>query len=92
MRGGKKIADALASGQILNVTGLNLIRVGERSGELAKMLRTLAGLYETSGQQRLKRFLILLEPIAILTIGSVIGTIMVAVMLAITSLSNIPIK
>ena len=53
------------------------------------MLRTLAGLYETSGQERLKRFLILLEPVAILTIGVVIGTIMVAVMLAITSLSNV---
>ena len=89
VRGGKKIAEALSGGQILNVTGLNLIRVGERSGELPKMLRTLAGLYETSGQQRLKRFLILLEPVAILTIGVVIGTIMVAVMLAITSLSNI---
>jgi general secretion pathway protein F len=89
VRGGKKIAEALASGKMLNVTGLNLIRVGERSGELAKMLRTLAGLYETAGQERLRRFLILLEPIAILTIGIVIGTIMVAVMLAITSLSNI---
>lgn len=91
VRGGKKIAEALASGQMLNVTGLNLIRVGERSGELAKMLRTLAALYETSGQERLKRFLILLEPVAILTIGIVIGTIMVAIMLAITSLSNIPL-
>ena len=89
VRGGKKIADALANGQMLSVTGVNLIRVGERSGELAKMLRTLAGLYETSGQQRLKRFLILLEPLAILTIGIVIGTIMIAVMLAITSLSNV---
>lgn len=89
VRGGKKIAEALASGKMLNVTGLNLIRVGERSGELAKMLRTLATLYETAGQERLKRFLILLEPVAILTIGIVIGTIMVAVMLAITSLSNI---
>jgi general secretion pathway protein F len=89
VRGGKKIAEALANGKMLNVTGLNLIRVGERSGELAKMLRTLAGLYETAGQERLRRFLILLEPVAILTIGIVIGTIMVAVMLAITSLSNI---
>lgn len=91
VRSGKKIAEALAGGQMLNVTGLNLIRVGERSGELPKMLRTLAGLYETSGQQRLKRFLILLEPLAILTIGIVIGTIMIAVMLAITSLNNIPL-
>ena len=91
VRGGKKITDALAGSRVLNATGLNLIRVGERSGELAKLLRTLAALYETSGQQRLKRFLILLEPVAILTIGVVIGTIMIAIMLAITSLSNIPV-
>lgn len=89
VRGGKKMADALAGVQMLNVTGLNLIRVGERSGELANMLRTLATLYETAGRERLKRFLILLEPLAILLIGGVIGTIMIAVMLAITSLSNI---
>jgi general secretion pathway protein F len=90
VRGGKKMADALAGVQMLNVTGLNLVRVGERSGELANMLRTLATLHENAGRERLKRFLILLEPLAILVIGSVIGTIMVAIMLAITSLSNIP--
>ena len=91
VRGGKKMADALAGVQILSVTGLNLIRVGERSGELANMLRTLATIYENASRERLKRFLILLEPVAILIIGSVIGTIMVAIMLAITSLSNLPL-
>lgn len=91
IRDGKKIADALSGAQVLNVTGLNLIRVGERSGELAGMLRTLATLHENAGRERLKRFLILLEPMAILVIGSVIGTIMIAIMLAITSLSNIPL-
>jgi general secretion pathway protein F len=90
VRGGKKLADALTDVQMLSVTGLNLIRVGERTGELSTMLRTLATIYENAGRERLKRFLILLEPIAILIIGSVIGTIMIAIMLAITSLSNIP--
>ncbi len=91
VRGGKKLAEALTGTQMLNVTGLNLIRVGERSGELANMLRTLATIHENAGRERLKRFMILLEPLAILIIGSVIGTIMIAVMLAITSLSNIPV-
>ncbi len=89
IRSGKKIADAMAGARFLNVTGLNLVRVGERSGELPQMLRTLAYLYENAGRQRLKRFLVLLEPAAILLIGGVIGFIMVAIMLAITSLSNI---
>jgi len=91
VKGGKKLADALAGVQLLNVTGLNLVRVGERSGELAAMLRALATLHENAGRERLKRFLILLEPIAILLIGGVIGLVMVAVMLAITSLSNVPL-
>lgn len=91
VKAGKKLADALDGVGMLDATALNLIRVGERSGNLAGMLRTLAGLYENAGRQRLKRFLILIEPAAILIIGGVIGFIMVAIMLAITSLSNISI-
>jgi general secretion pathway protein F len=36
----------------------------------------------------MKRFLLLLEPIAIILIGSVIGVIMVAIMLAVTSMND----
>lgn len=90
LRGGKRLTDALATTGIFASTGLNLIRVGERSGELAPMLRTLATMYESSANERMKRFLILLEPIAILLIGAVIGTIMIAIMMAITSLSTSP--
>lgn len=89
VRGGKKLADALAGTRALSSTGLNLIRVGERSGELAPMLRALAALYENAGRNRMKRFLLLLEPAAILLIGGVIGTIMIAIMLAITSMSTL---
>ncbi len=88
LRAGKRLADALTSTAMLAPTGLNLIRVGERSGELATMLRTLATLYATAASERMKRFLILLEPVAILLIGGVIGTIMIAIMMAITGLST----
>lgn len=91
VRGGKKIADAALGARLLDVTGINLVRVGERSGELAAMLRALATLHENAGRERLKRFLVLLEPLAILIIGGVIGFVMISVMLAITSLSNIPL-
>ena len=88
VRGGVRLADALATNQALGPTGINLIRVGERSGELAPMLRALASLYENAGRDRMKRFLLLLEPIAIILIGSVIGVIMLAIMLAVTSLND----
>ncbi len=89
LRAGKRLGDALAATRVISLTGLNLIRVGERSGELATMLRTLATLHENVGRERLKRFLILLEPMAILLIGGMIGTIMIAIMLAITSISTL---
>ncbi len=88
VRGGARFADALATNRALEATGINLVRVGERSGELAPMLRALATLYENAGRDRMKRFMLLLEPIAILLIGSVIGLIMIAIMLAVTSMST----
>ena len=88
VRGGARFAEALATNRALEATGINLVRVGERSGELAPMLRALSTLYENAGRDRMKRFLLLLEPIAILLIGSVIGVIMVAIMLAVTSMND----
>jgi len=88
VRGGARFADALTTNRAMGATGINLVRVGERSGELAPMLRALSTLHENAGRDRMKRFLLLLEPIAILLIGSIIGVIMVAIMLAVTSMND----
>lgn len=91
VRGGASLADALEDHDALTATGYNLVRVGERSGKLASMLDSLAKLYEESGRNRMKRVLILLEPIAILAIGSIIGTIILGVILAITSANDLAV-
>jgi general secretion pathway protein F len=91
LKGGKPLADALGLHRTLNPMGLNLVRVGERTGELSTTLKTLSVLHTNAGHERMKRFLIMLEPITILLIGSVIGLIMAAIMMAITSLSDIAV-
>ena len=91
VRGGAALADALEDHDALTATGYNLVRVGERSGKLASMLDSLARLYEEAGRNRMKRVLILLEPIAILIIGSMIGTIILGVILAITSANDLAV-
>lgn len=91
VRAGTPLADALEEQSALTATGYNLIRVGERSGELPAMLKSLARLCETAGRARMKQFLTLLEPLAILTIGSMIGIIMIGIILAITSANDIAI-
>lgn len=89
VRGGQSLSTAIASQEIFTPTAVSLIQVGETSGELASLLRSMADLYANSGRQRMKRFLIMLEPIAILLIGGFIGGIVAAIMLAITSVNQV---
>ncbi|KQV47055.1 hypothetical protein ASC95_26480 [Pelomonas sp. Root1217] len=70
-------------------TRLNLIRVGERSGELPRMLLALGHSQRDAAAVLQRRMLGLIEPIAILLIGAVIGVVMVAVMMAITSFNTL---
>lgn len=91
VRNGATLADSLEEQGTLTSTGYNLVRVGERSGELPAMLQSLARLCEDTGRARMKQFLALLEPVAILVIGSLIGLIMTGIVLAITSANDIAI-
>jgi general secretion pathway protein F len=89
VRGGQSLSIALSSQHALSGTAISLIQVGENSGELPTMLRSLAKLYEDTGRQRMTRFLLLLEPAAILFIGVFVGGIVAAIMLAITSVNQV---
>ena len=91
VRGGDALSAALEKQDALTATGYNLIRVGEQSGRLAEMMRSLATLYEDNSSRRMKRVLTLIEPVAILVIGAFIGTIFIGVILAITAVNNVPI-
>lgn len=92
VRSGERLTYALQRQQLIDPMGANLLRVGEQSGRLSEVLDSLAKLYNEASRQRMKRFLLLLEPISILFIGSAIGTLMIAIMLGITSLNNIVLQ
>jgi general secretion pathway protein F len=87
VRGGATLADAVTKYGLIGATGVNLIRVGEKSGELAHTVATLGELSMASGRNRMKRFLLLIEPLSILIIGAIIAFIMIAIMMAITGLN-----
>lgn len=89
VKNGLNLADAMLEAGAITSMGFSLVQVGEKSGELPNMLRSLATLYINSVRNRTKRFLVLLEPIAIILIGVVIGLIMAGIILAITSVNNI---
>lgn len=91
VRSGSNVSSALAETHMLNRTGINLVKVGERTGRAAEMLSSLATLYEDNSKNRMKKLLALIEPAAILLIGSVIGVIILGIILAITSVNDMAI-
>jgi general secretion pathway protein F len=90
VRAGAALAAALDSSAFLAGPTLTLIRVGERSGNLAAMVRTIATNYEDAVRNRTRFVLSIIEPVAIVLIGGVIGLIAMAIFLAITSINNVP--
>ena len=89
VKSGVPLSDALEKQHALTPTGYGLVRVGEQSGQLAEMMRALATLYDENSARRMKRVLALVEPLAILLIGGALGTIMVGLILAITSVNEL---
>lgn len=91
VRSGSTLSHSLREHRALNTTGYDLVSVGEASGELPKLLLALSRLYQTSGRERMQRALKLIEPAAIIVIGSVIGVLVTSVILAITSVNDLPL-
>lgn len=91
VRTGAMLSEGLQKSSFFSMTDCNLIRVGEQSGKLPDMLRTMADIYSESGRNRTKKLLVLVEPLAIIIIGAFTGLIMAGVILAITSVNDIAV-
>ena len=89
VRSGKSLADSLEKNRVLTPAGYNLVRSGEKTGRVDFMIRSLANLYSEGVKKRMEDVLAIVEPLAILFIGGVIGTVMLGIILAMTSVSDV---
>ena len=87
---GKGIAAPLAEAKVFPPLALSMIQVGEETGRLDEMLLKVAGSYEKSLKQAVKRFISLLEPVLILIMGVLIGFIVVSMLMAVFSITEVP--
>jgi general secretion pathway protein F len=88
---GRGISEPLSRAGVFPELALSMIKVGEETGTLYKMLLQVAVTYEKSLRQAVKRFMSLLEPVMILAMGLIIGFIVVSMLLAVFSISDIPL-
>ncbi len=87
---GKGIAAPLSDANVFPPLALSMIKVGEETGQLDDMLMKIASTYEKSLNTSIKRFVSLLEPAMILGMGLVIGFIVVSMLMAIFSITELP--
>ena len=70
---------------------LHMVRVGEETGRLEEMLLKVGETFEADVRRAVKRLIGLLEPSVILTMGLLVGFIVVAMLMAIFSINEIPL-
>jgi general secretion pathway protein F len=87
---GKGIAVPLSDTHVFPPLALSMIKVGEETGQLDTMLMRVANTYEKSLNVAIKRFVNLLEPAMILSMGLIIGFIVVSMLIAIFSITELP--
>lgn len=87
---GKGVAGPLSEAKVLPPLALSMMRVGEETGQLDTMLIKVANAYEKSLREAVKRFMGILEPAIILGMGLVIGFIVVSMLVAVFSITDLP--
>ena len=86
---GKSLAAPLSQSRWFPSIMVQMITVGEQSGELEKMLNKIADMYEEEAQSRIMAVTSMLEPAMILCMGLVVGFIVVSILLPIFEMNQL---
>ncbi len=90
VRKGRGIAEPLKGSGVFPPIAQHMISVGEETGKLEEMLIKIADRFDSEVRTTVKRLLSLLEPALILFMGLVVGFIVIAMLMAIFSINELP--
>ena len=85
---GKSLAVPLAKSKWFTPVVIQMISVGEQSGELEKMLNKIADIYEQEVESQITTMTSMLEPVMILVMAVIVGFIAFSVLLPILEMSQ----
>jgi general secretion pathway protein F len=89
VRHGAKLSDALADTKALPAMAVRMLRLGDETGQLPVLAGRVAEFYEAKLQRTLDRVVAIAGPAAIIVISVVVGGLIVSVMTALLSVSQI---
>jgi len=86
IREGETIAEPMRESRLVDDMVVNMIEVGEETGDLDTMLYKIADFYDEEVETAVKSMISLLEPIMIVVLGFIIGFIVIALFMPLISL------
>lgn len=86
---GSQLSDGLQTANFFDDIALSLIAVGEESGTLDNSFREIASRSRQNFESWLMRFTALLEPLLILIMGGVVGSVVIIMLLSIVSINDV---
>jgi len=86
IREGESIADPMRRSGVFDIMVVNMIEVGEETGELDKMLIKIADTYDNEVDVLVAAMMSLLEPFLIVGMGGAVGFIVIALFLPLISI------
>ncbi len=78
---GGLISIALQEGNVFPPLAIQMIAIGEESGELDKMLMKVGAFYETEVEEAVKGLTSMLEPLMIVVVAGIVGSILLSMYL-----------
>ncbi len=88
VRGGTKLSEAVTSLGIFPGLFVKMIIVGESTGRIDEMLSRSAGVFDSEVDEAIEKLTLMVEPLLIIVLSVVVGTILVSVMLPMISVMN----
>ncbi len=88
VREGKGMADSLMESGFFPMMAVQMIKVGEETGELGKMLKHVAEFYQGNVEVFMKRLGTLIEPFMLVFMATIIGTIVISIFLPLFKLGQ----
>jgi general secretion pathway protein F len=89
VRHGGKLSDALSAASSLPPMAVRMLRLGEETGQLPVLAGRVAEFYEAKLQRSLDRIVGIIGPLAIVGISAVVGGLIVSVMTALLSVTQL---
>ncbi len=89
VQSGKPLSTCLSENSIFSPMMVNLVKIGEESGKLPEMIEKASLYFAQKVDIFASRIGVLIEPIVMILVGGIIGTIAVAIFMPIIKLSSV---